>query len=115
MAKRPSDRTPVTVAERRRRSGGRIAKGLDKVKALPKKSKPGERGKALKQAAKPPQKLAPKKDPVAAAEQAKVRESWKAQEQRASAAVKSQHGATVDERALARATDGQRWAARRTR
>ena len=105
MAKRASsDRILVTTAERVGRTLGRIAKGLDKVKAASKKSKPAK-----------PSRKAPKKDPVTAAKQAKVRESWKAQEHDASAAVKTQHGTTIDERARARATDGQRWAARKTR
>lgn len=94
----------ATPAERIGRTMGRIAGKIDKVRASRKKAKPPARGTK-----KPP------KDLVAAAKQTKLRGSWKAQERSAESAVKVQHGVTVDERALTRATNGQRWAARQTR
>jgi hypothetical protein len=57
----------------------------------------------------------PLKGPGAKATAATARDSWNAQIQDAAGAVKAQHGEAVDERALARATDGRRWAARATR
>jgi hypothetical protein len=118
VAKRASDSIRRTTAKRVGRTSGRTAKGLAKVIAVRKTSEPGlRRKKAPMKAAKEAPAEAPKADAVVAARQAqtKARESWKAQEQHAADAVKSQHGTMVDERALARATDGQRWAARKPR
>lgn len=86
MAKRPSNKALVT-------------KATVKTKTL--------------KAAQPPKPVA-KQPPSAETIRTKARASWNAQEREAAHLAKSRHGATVDERALARSTDGQRWAARKT-
>ena len=111
MAKRATNSIRVKTAQPGGQPSGRVSKGLANVIAARRKTKSATRRKktALAQA--------PKVDPVVAAQQvqAKARESWKAQEHDASAAVKAQHGTMIDERALARATDGHHWANRKPR
>jgi len=93
VAKRTSKRTAVTVRDRVSRTGQRRVKSPQT---------PAAKDVAPKSAVPP----AVKSD---------IRESWSAQKQEAATAARSQHGTMVDERALARATSGQRWAARKTR
>jgi hypothetical protein len=93
VAKRTSKRTPATVKGRAGRTGQRRAKS----------PRP------------PAAKNVPSKGAVPPAVASDIRESWPAQRRAATTAARSQHGTMVDERALARATSGQRWAARKTR
>ena len=43
-----------------------------------------------------------------------MREDWKTQERRTEVAVNARRETVIDERAHARATDGERWTARKT-
>jgi len=104
VAKKTSDSMLVKAATKVGRTLGRVARGVDRVKAVGKKS-----AKAKAGAKKRP------KDPAVAAKRAKVRASWKSLEDSNSAVAHAQQGALVDERALVRATTGKRWAARKPR
>lgn len=101
MAKKTTDSVLVKAAERVGRTAGKAAKGFDKVTEAA-MALTG-RKKAVKKVAK---KVAKKTKPI----------STKTSRKQATGEVlKGQQGALVDERALARATSGQRWAARKPR
>lgn len=109
MAKKATQKTTDTLlvkaAERVGRTAGQAAKRIDKVTAA---------ALALtgrKKAAKKTAKKAVKK----AAKKAKPASTRTTRNLATEEALKAQHGALVDERALARATSGQRWAARKPR
>lgn len=108
MAKKTTDNMLGKTAEKVGRTLGRVARGVDKVKAVATKS-----GRAKAAAKK--KKKGPPKDPVAAAKRAKTRASWRVVENDATAVAQAQQGAVVDERALARTTSGKRWANRKPR
>ncbi len=101
MAKRTTDSILVKAAKGVGRTAGKAAKGFDKVTAA---------AKALtgrKKAAKKVAKKGAKKAQPASTRASRTLATEKA--------LKAQHGALVDERAHARATSGQRWAARKPR
>lgn len=100
MAKK-TDSMLVKAAERVGRTAGKAARGIDKVTAaaaaLTGKKKPAK--KAVKKAVKKAKPSSSRTNRTLATEKA----------------LKEKHGALVDERALTRATAGQRWAARKPR
>lgn len=99
--KTTTDSTLVKVAERVGRTAGIAAKRIDKVTAA-----------AL---ALTGRKKAAKKTVKKVAKKAKPAATRTTRNLATEEALKAQHGALVDERALARATSGQRWAARKPR
>lgn len=113
MAKKATTKTTDTLlvkaAERVGRTAGQAAKRIDKVAAA---------ALALtgrKKAAKKTAKTAAKKAVKKVAKKAKPASTRTTRNLATEEALKAQHGALVDERALARATSGQRWAARKPR
>jgi hypothetical protein len=104
VAKRSSD-VLATVAKGVGRTLGRLAKRVDQLK----------RKKRAKAASGKKKRAKPKKDPVAAARKAKVRETWKAEARRVEGVEHATHLKPVDERAIVRATSGQHWSARKAR
>lgn len=100
-SKTKTDSTLVKVAERVGRTAGQAAKRIDKVAAA---------ALALTGRKKPVKKAVKK-----VAKKAKPASTRTTRNLATEEALKAQHGALVDERALARATSGQRWSARKPR
>ena len=114
MAKKAAPSARAKRAAPAAKTSGRTSKSLAKTIATRKPKKVAHRP------ARSPIKplgVAPKVDPdvIAAQASAHSRESWKEQEHHLSDVLKAQHQPMMDERAHARATDGQHFANRKAR
>lgn len=102
MAKKTKGSILVKAAERVGQTLGRGARALDTVKAVAAKLASGTGRK----------KVAKKHAKKATRKPAKPAPSQKTRARATAAALNVQHGTAVDERARARSTSGERWAAR---
>lgn len=100
-AKKTTDSLLVKAAERVGRTAGKAAQRIDRLAAA---------ATSLTGRKKPVAKTAKK-----AAKKAKPASTRTTRTRATEDALKAQHGALVDERAIVRATSGQRWAARKPR
>ncbi len=101
MAQKKMDSRLVKAAERVGRTAGKAAKGFDKMTAA---------ARAVTGRKKVAHKVAKK-----VVRKAKPTSTRNSRTRATEEALKAQHGTLVDERAHARATAGQRWAARKPR